>query len=56
MEGTLKPRDTIHFMHTGRDFTVDEVGYKQFKSNPKTQLSAGEVGYVVAGPGRSGIP
>jgi len=49
MEGTLKPRDTIHFMHAGRDFTVDEVGYNQFKLNPKKQLSAGEVGYVVAG-------
>ena len=49
MEGTLKPRDTIHFMHAGRDFKVDEVGYNQFKLNPKTQLSAGEVGYVVAG-------
>ncbi len=49
MEGTLKPRDTIHFMHAGRDFTVDEVGYNQLKLNPKKQLSAGEVGYVVAG-------
>ncbi|WP_417387077.1 translation elongation factor 4 [Gimesia sp.] len=49
MEGTLKPRDTIHFMHAGRDFTVDEVGYNQMKLNPKSQLSAGEVGYVVAG-------
>ncbi len=49
MEGTLKPRDTIHFMHAGRDFTVDEVGYNQMKLNPRAQLSAGEVGYVVAG-------
>jgi len=49
MQGTLKPRDTIHFMHGGRDFTVDEVGYNQMKPNPSKQLSAGEVGYVVAG-------
>tara|TARA_R110002095_G_scaffold154388_1_gene134176 strand:- start:2307 stop:4103 length:1797 start_codon:yes stop_codon:yes gene_type:complete len=49
MEGTLKPRDTIHFMHAGRDFTVDEVGFNQMKLIPKKQLSAGEVGYVVAG-------
>ncbi len=49
MEGTLKPRDTIHFMHSDRDFTVDEVGYNQFKLNSRQQLSAGEVGYVVAG-------
>jgi len=49
MEGTLRPRDTIHFMHAGRDFTVEELGYNQFKLHPKKQLSAGEVGYIVAG-------
>ncbi len=49
MDGTVKPRDTIHFMHGGRDFTVDEVGYNQVKLNAKQQLSAGEVGYIVAG-------
>ncbi len=49
MEGTLKPRDSIHFMHADRDFTVDEVGYNQMKLVPKPQLSAGEVGYIVAG-------
>ena len=49
MEGTLKPRETIHFMHSGRDYKVDELGYNQFKLNPKPKLSAGEVGYIVAG-------
>ena len=49
MEGTLKARDAIHFMHSGRDFTVDEVGYNQLKLKPQQQLTAGEVGYVVAG-------
>ncbi|MCM2375153.1 translation elongation factor 4 [Aporhodopirellula aestuarii] len=49
MDGTLKPKDTIHFMHTDRDFLVDELGYNQFKLVPKKQLTAGEVGYIVAG-------
>lgn len=49
MEGTLKPRDVIHFMHTGGDYTVEEVGYNQLRLNPKEQLSAGEVGYIIAG-------
>jgi GTP-binding protein LepA len=49
MEGTLKPRDTIHFMHSGWDYTVEEVGFNQLRLNPKEQLSAGEVGYIVAG-------
>ena len=49
MEGTLKARETIHFMHSGRDYTVDELGTNQLKLNPKPQLTAGEVGYIVAG-------
>jgi GTP-binding protein LepA len=49
MEGTLKTRDTIHFMHSERDYSVLELGYKQLKLKPREQLSAGEVGYIVAG-------
>lgn len=49
MEGTLKTRDVIRFMHTGRDYKVDELGFNQFKLIPKDQLAAGEVGYIVAG-------
>jgi GTP-binding protein LepA len=49
MDGTLKPRDTIHFMHMGGDYAVEELGYNQLKLIPKEQLSAGEVGYIVAG-------
>ena len=49
MEGTLKTKDAIHFMHGGRDYTVDELGLNQLKLMPKDQLSAGDVGYVVAG-------
>jgi GTP-binding protein LepA len=49
MEGTLKTRDTIHFMHGGRDYKVDELGHNQLKLVPKDQLRAGEVGYIVAG-------
>jgi GTP-binding protein LepA len=49
MEGTLKTKDAIHFMHGGRDYNVDELGYNQLKPVPKKQLSAGEVGYLVAG-------
>jgi len=49
MEGTLKPRDLIQFMHTGGDYKVDELGFNQMKLNPKEELTVGEVGYIVAG-------
>ncbi len=49
MEGTLRTGDRIHFIHSGRDYKVDELGYNQLKLNPQNQLSVGEVGYIVAG-------
>ena len=49
MEGTLKPKDIIHFMHADRDFKVDELGFNQMKLVAREELSAGEVGYIVAG-------
>jgi GTP-binding protein LepA len=49
MQGTLQAKDEIHFMHGGRDYKVDELGFNQLKAVPKDKLVAGEVGYVVAG-------
>ena len=49
MEGTLKPRDLIRFMHAGTEYKVDELGYNQMKFVSKPRLSVGEVGYIVAG-------
>ena len=49
MDGTVKAGDAIHFMHSGWDYTVEEVGINRLKAYPQEQLSAGEVGYVIAG-------
>ncbi|NLS93111.1 MAG: elongation factor 4 [Planctomycetaceae bacterium] len=49
MDGTVKPGDPIHFMHSGWDYTVEEVGVNRLKFCPAEQLSAGEVGYIIAG-------
>ena len=49
LEGTLKTKEAIRFMHTDREYTVDELGYNQVKLVKRDQLSVGEVGYVVAG-------
>ena len=49
MEGTLNSGDAIHFMHSGRDYAVEELGYNQLELTPKQQLGTGEVGYIVAG-------
>ncbi len=49
MDGTVKAGDAIHFMHSGWDYTVEEVGINRLKFYPQEQLAAGEVGYIIAG-------
>ena len=49
MDGTVKAGDAIHFMHSGWDYTVEEVGINRLKLYPQGQLGAGEVGYIIAG-------
>jgi GTP-binding protein LepA len=47
--GVLKKGDKISVMSTGRSYPVDKLGYFNPKPYDKDQLSAGEVGFVVAG-------
>lgn len=47
-QGCLKVGDKIRVMSTGRDHLVDGVGIFTPKRLPQEQLTAGEVGYVVA--------
>ncbi len=49
MEGTLRPRQRIRLMHTGKEYEVEDVGLLQLKKVKKDDLSAGMVGYVIAG-------
>ena len=46
MNGTVKAGDTIHFMVTGSEHRVDEVGIFNPKMTKTNELSVGEVGYI----------
>jgi GTP-binding protein LepA len=48
-EGTLRPGQRIRLMHGGRDYEVEEVGRLRLKRIAAPELTAGEVGYVIAG-------
>ncbi len=48
-DGQIRPRMPIRVMSTGKEFEVTEVGVFRPKMTPVEALSAGEVGYVVAG-------
>ncbi len=48
-QGTLKTGDTVRFMWNNSSYKVEEIGIFQIRRIPRTQLSAGEVGYLIAG-------
>jgi len=49
MDGVLKPKEKIRLMATGAEYLCEQVGVFTPKSLQKTSLSAGEVGFVIAG-------
>ncbi len=49
MQGTLKPREKLKVWSTGRAHQTDNVGIFTPKRTDRDQLTAGEVGYVIAG-------
>ena len=48
-EGRIRPGDTIQFMSNKATYKVEEVGVFQIVRKPRKELSAGEVGYLIAG-------
>ncbi len=49
VDGTLKPKDRILLMSTQAGHLCEQVGVFTPKSQPRTQLSAGEVGFIISG-------
>ena len=49
VNGAIKAGDKIRVMSTGRSHSVDKLGRFTPKSVPLRELSAGEVGFIVAG-------
>ncbi len=48
-EGTIRPGDVISFMSKNAEHRVEEVGIFQLQRVPRKLLSAGDVGYLIAG-------
>lgn len=49
MQGEIKAGEIITFMATGASYKVEEVGLFHIKRAPQKKLSAGQVGYIIAG-------
>ncbi len=49
VDGTLRPKDKILFMSNGAQHLCEQVGVFTPKSLPRESLSAGQVGFIIAG-------
>jgi GTP-binding protein LepA len=49
INGTLKPKEKILFMATGAQHLTENIGVFTPKSQPRDSLSAGQVGFIIAG-------
>lgn len=49
VNGTLRPKDKIKLMATGAQFPVESLGVFAPKSTSLASLSAGQVGFIIAG-------
>ena len=48
-QGRIRPGDQIRFMFNNATYKVEEVGIFQIVRKPQKELSAGQVGYMIAG-------
>ncbi|NUM32105.1 MAG: elongation factor 4 [Bacteroidetes bacterium] len=48
-EGQLKKGDNVKFFNTGKEYFADEIGILRLKQEPRNQVLAGDVGYIISG-------
>jgi GTP-binding protein LepA len=49
LNGTIKKGDQVKFMSNGRTYQADEIGVLGLDLIPKTEVRAGDVGYIISG-------
>jgi len=47
--GSIKTGDKVKFFNTGQEYTAEEVGVLKMKLQPTSQVSCGDVGYIISG-------
>ena len=49
INGSIKKGDKVRFMATGKDYEADEVGVLKLTMTPKSEVTTGDVGYIITG-------
>lgn len=49
IDGKIRKGDSVKFVATGKKYHADEVGVLKLKPQPRKELHAGDVGYIISG-------
>ena len=49
VNGTLRTNDHVKFVSTEKDYHADEIGVLRLNMEPRKELKAGDVGYIISG-------
>jgi GTP-binding protein LepA len=49
LNGSIKKGDKVKFVSTDQEYEADEVGILKLKMEPKDEVRAGDVGYIITG-------
>jgi len=49
VNGTIKKGEKVKFMSTEKEYLAEEIGALKLHKDPKTEMSAGQVGYIISG-------
>ncbi len=49
VNGSIKKGDKVKFVSTNQEYEADEVGILKLKPEPKNEVKAGDVGYIITG-------
>ena len=49
LNGTIKKGEKVKFMSTKKEYIAEEIGALKLHKDPKQEMSAGQVGYIISG-------
>jgi len=49
MNGKIRKGDKVKFVNTGKEYDADEIGVLKLKQEPRKEMFAGDVGYLISG-------
>jgi GTP-binding protein LepA len=49
VNGTLRKGDRVKFVSTDHEYNAEEIGVLKLKQDPREEISAGDVGYIISG-------